>query len=138
MADSLCTRTSAQSTTHTPAACTRCPASDKLSPKPEQVQPDEDAPLDMRTLYREQATCGYDRDLKLHAYEAERVMARLRGINAVTATLIACESNEVRLGDWMRSGLLEAIHALTADAERFIELANDRAEPGAREVNHGV
>lgn len=89
---------------------------------------EESAPLDLHRLYQQQAACGYTRDLVLNATQVQDLVTRLRGINAITAVLIAGDNTEqLHLGDWLRAGLTEAISALTWDMANDLERINERA-----------
>lgn len=91
-------------------------------------QPDttEDQPLNIHELYRMTAVCGYDRDLTLMKWQAGEIAARLRGVDSITALLMA--EGDFVLSSWMRNGLLEAIHALNSDTRAQLERINERAE----------
>lgn len=87
--------------------------------------------MDMHAMYREQAAAGYTRDLTLRASEVQAVTARLRGMEAISAVLIAGLDNEaLKLGAWMRGGLVEAMHALAADAYQVLERNDTSAQKG--------
>ena len=91
--------------------------------------PVESAPLDLHGLYRNQAACGYTRDLTLRSHIVQSITARLRGISTITAVLIASDNTEMlHLGDWLRAGLTEAISALASDAQDDIERINNQAQ----------
>lgn len=88
----------------------------------------EPAPLDLHSLYQQQAACGYTRDLVLHATQVQSLNASLRGINAVVAVLVAADDAEqIGISDWMRSGLTEAIRALSWGMTKELESANEHA-----------
>ena len=89
---------------------------------------DESAPLNLHHLYQQQAACGYTRDLVLRAHQVQDLVSRLRGINAITAVLIAGDDTEqLHLGDWLRAGLTEAVGALAWDMTEHLERINERA-----------
>lgn len=91
---------------------------------------DEQA-LDVHALFQERATCGYDRDLTLAAHEVQYITARLRGIGSISALLIAAgDRNEMKLSEWMESGLTEALHALAEDAQSILDSSNERSRKG--------
>lgn len=92
----------------------------------------DEQPFDMHREYQLNADCGYTRDLKLPACEAQSVAARLRGANAVTAILIAEGAENVSLGGYLRGGLLDALNCLIGDAITTLEQANNEA--GDREA----
>lgn len=83
--------------------------------------------LDLHDAYTKTAVCGYTRDLILDKHQAQAMAARLRGIACITAVLMT-EGTETELGEWMRGGLVEAVHALTSDTQDILERVNSRAE----------
>ncbi len=87
----------------------------------------EDDRLDLHAVYRDQMQCGYTRDLVLPSHGAATLAGRLRGIKAVGSVLLAGEGLDVNLGEWLRSGLLEAVLHLTDDAYSDLESLNERA-----------
>lgn len=93
--------------------------------QPDQCQ--EFVPTDLHDLYQRHARCGYATDLMLTQHQAQEVAARLRGIAAITGVLIACRDEEVKLGDYLRSGLHDALNALADDATAYIEEAATKA-----------
>lgn len=109
---------------------------DQLRRHIQQPAPDaeDDQPLDLHQVYREEMQCGYDRDLLLHAHTVQSIQSRLRAINVVSAVLFAGDTLGTKMSDWMRSGLIEAVHALSADAAASIEEANTRAKRVAKGV----
>ena len=90
----------------------------------------DESPVDLHHEYSLNAHCGYTRDLKLPACEAQSVAARLRGANAVTAILMTEGTENVSLGGYLRGGLLDALHCLIGDAMVALEHANDEASKG--------
>lgn len=96
------------------------------TPTRDELAQDANAAVDLHALYRRAAVCGYGDALTFTASNVQSIQARLRGITAVSAILIAeVGSTEIDLGAWMRSGLVEAVHALAADASREIDRLND-------------
>lgn len=91
--------------------------------------------VNVHDLFLEMSACGYTHSLTLSDTEAKGIASRLRGISAVSALLIAGgDEDSLELGDWMRSGLLEALHALADDAGSFLSRSNTRAQKGQRNV----
>lgn len=89
---------------------------------------EESAPLDLHRLYQQQAAGEYTRDLMLSRSTVQGITARLRGISAITAVLIAADDSEpLCLGAWLSAGLIEAVHALASDAHYDIERINNLA-----------
>ena len=94
---------------------------------------DEPTPLNLHDVYRTHAGCGYTRSLTLAPIQVQQLTARLRGINAIVGVLIAGNDTEVlHLGDWLRSGLVEAISSLSLDAANDIDRANEHAAKTAK------
>ena len=86
-------------------------------------------PLDLHDAYQEQSACGYEHDLRLHKHQVQEMAERLRGIASISAILIAEGGGyDVKLGDWLRGGLIGAIHSLTQDMQKDLERANDRIQ----------
>ena len=89
-------------------------------------------PLDLHGLYRQQAACGYTHGINLSSHQAQAIAARLRGITAITSLFIAATDSEaLTLGEWLRGGLVEAVHTLAWDVSRDMEEANNRKKGGA-------
>lgn len=87
--------------------------------------------LDVHALYKQQAGCGYDRDLGLSAFEVQGIAARLRGIRAISALFIAAgDSDALKLGGWIDGGLNDALQALAEDAHSILEQHNNRVQKG--------
>lgn len=91
------------------------------------VPGDEQSPLDLHDLYHQQEAAGYSRDLTLPSHVVQSLAQSLRGINAVTAVLIAGDNETLRLGDWLRGGLIEAANALSWSMSNDLERANEHA-----------
>ncbi len=86
----------------------------------------ESAPLDLHALYHQQSACGYTRNLTLRATQAQQLTASLRGITAITAVLMAESDDEtLHLGNWLRAGLVEAVHSLAWSASNDLERINE-------------
>ena len=104
-----------------------------LAPLGTSAPNDEPTPLNLHDVYRTHAGCGYTRSLTLAPIQVQQLTARLRGINAIVGVLIAGNDTEVlHLGDWLRSGLVEAIGSLSLDAENDIDRANEHAAKTAK------
>ena len=90
--------------------------------------------LNLHDVYREQMQCGYTRDLILHPHGAATLAGRLRGIQAVGSVLLAGESLDANLGEWLRSGLIEAVLHLAGDAHSDLDALNDHAAKAEKGV----
>lgn len=104
-----------------------------LAPLGTSAPNDEPTPLNLHDVYRTHAGCDYTRSLTLAPIQVQQLTARLRGINAIVGVLIAGNDTEVlHLGDWLRSGLVEAISSLSLDAANDIDRANEHAAKTAK------
>ena len=81
--------------------------------------------LDLHGLYQRNTTCGYHDDLTLSACEVQSITARLRGAAAISALMLATiNREEFAVSEYIQSGLVEAMHALTTDVQDSIEKRN--------------
>ena len=94
----------------------------------------DDDRLSLHDVYREQTQCGYVRDLVLPSHGAATLAGRLRGIKAVGSVLLAGEGLDVNLGEWLRSGLIEALLHLAEDAHSDLDALNDHAAKAEKAV----
>lgn len=90
--------------------------------------------LSLHDVYREQMQCGYTRDLVLPFNRAANLAGRLRSIQAVGSVLLAGEGHDVALGEWLRSGLIEAVLHLAGDAHSDLDTLNDHAAKAEKAV----
>ena len=89
----------------------------------------DESPVDLHDLHRQQSQGGYDNPLNLERCEASSMAASLRGLIAVTAVLQAgMDTDCIKLGDWLKGGLLDAVHELATSTQYTLEAANSRAE----------
>lgn len=86
--------------------------------------------LDVQRAYKSAAECGYHRDLLIASNQAQGLAARLRGIASITAVLMT-DGTDMDLGEYLRGGLVEAVHMLADDAAGVLEGINSRAEKRA-------
>ena len=96
---------------------------------------DGDGRTSLHDVYQQQAECGYDKDLLLPRFTLQSIAARLRGISAISAVLLAGEGADVSLGDWMRPGLIEAVGVIAEDAQRILI---DERDKYASEAKKGL
>ena len=94
----------------------------------------DDDRLSLHDVYREQMQCGYTRDLVLPSHGVATLAGRLRGIKAVGSVLLAGESLDMNLGEWFRSGLIEAVLHLAEDAHSDLDALNDHAAKAEKAV----
>lgn len=107
-------------------------ASAQPTPARDEFAQDANAAVDLHALYRRAAVCGYGDALTFTGSNVQSIQARLRGITAVSAVLIAeVGSTDIDLGAWMRSGLVEAVHAMAVDASWEIDRLNYCQHPSA-------
>lgn len=67
--------------------------------------------------------------MNLEQCEASSMAASLRGLVAVTAVLQAgMDADYIKLGNWLKGGLLDAVHELAVSTQYTLEAANSRAE----------
>lgn len=99
-----------------------------LAPLGTSAPNDEPTPLNLHDVYRTHAGCGYTRSLTLAPNQVQQLTARLRGIHAINAVLIASsDDNTLNLGQWLRHGLVEAANALAWVAANDLDDINERA-----------
>lgn len=92
------------------------------------------APLDLHDLSQSLHAAGYNNALTLNPMQVQNMAASLRGIGAITAVLIAGnDTDELKLGEWMRGGLIDAIDQLAFCIAADLEQANDRANTAQQE-----
>ena len=98
---------------------------------------EEDAPLNLQEVYSLYSTCGYTNDVQMNEHEAARLAGRLRAICAVAGVLMTDNGTDAALGDYLRSGLTQAVHLLSLDSLCDLEKASDRtAKAVQKEVAH--
>ena len=88
--------------------------------------------LNLHDVYRKQKQCDYTRDLVLHSHSAAPLAGRLRGSQAVSSVVLAGEGLDVSLGEWLRSGLIEAIQHLAEDSYSDLETLKDHADHASK------
>ena len=105
----------------------------QVAAQAEPCQDFDEQPFDVHATYQQQSDCGYDRALTLNPHEVQSIIARLRGITAISALFIAAgDRDALKLGEWMEGGLKDALHALAEDAYSVLEHRNNRAQKEAR------
>ncbi|QXL83271.1 hypothetical protein [Comamonas sp. NLF-1-9] len=82
-------------------------------------------PLDLHEIYMAQAFGDFSAGVRLGAFDARRLAQRLRGIEAISAVLLACgDDNRLRISARMLSGLADAVHALALEAIDVLDRAD--------------
>ncbi len=118
MADSVCTRTSAQSPD----------IFDRWAAEGAAARAAQSTAFNLQDKFTLCAAAGYDRGLALHPQQVQSIAARLRGISAIAAVLmVAGDPEDMQLGDRIHMGLVEAIEALTSDAASVLDRADEHA-----------
>lgn len=87
----------------------------------------ESTALDLHAQYLQQSACSYSQPLALHAHQAQQLAASLRGITAITAVLMAEEEDVLHLGNWLRAGLIDAVHTMARSATDELEAIHEHA-----------
>ena len=84
---------------------------------------------------------GFTHDLRLQSHQAANLARSLRGIEA-TARVLVAETGEdysdsaLILGDYLRSGLIEAIVTMAASAGDLMDQVNDQAKAASKAARH--
>ena len=94
---------------------------------------DDRPPFDLHAAVQAHAAAGFTRPLQLQSRQAASLARSLRGIDAVASVLSAetgedCSDTALILGDYLRSGLLEAIGAMATNAGELLEVINDQTK----------
>ena len=94
---------------------------------------DDRPPFDLHAAAQTHAAAGFTRPLQLQSRQAASLARSLRGIDAVASVLSAetgddCSDTALILGDYLRSGLLEAIGAMATNAGELLEVINDQTK----------
>ncbi|MBA4263789.1 MAG: hypothetical protein C0453_01795 [Comamonadaceae bacterium] len=85
--------------------------------------PEDTGEFDLHEAYQLAQECGFERDLILRSDQVQQIAARLRGISSISAVLIT-DTVDVKLGDYLRGGLVEAVNALANDTAEILEVVN--------------
>ena len=90
-------------------------------------------PLDLHAAANASEAAGFNHTIQLQRHQAAHLARSLRGIDAVNRILISetgddCSDTALILGDYLRSGLLEAIGAMATNAGELLEVINDQTK----------
>ena len=93
----------------------------------------EHQPLNLHAAARASEAAGFTRPIQLQSHQMAHLARSLRGIDAVASVLSAetgddCSDTALILGDYLRSGLLEAIGAMATNAGELLEVINDQTK----------
>lgn len=78
--------------------------------------------LDLHELYMQEAFSGFERAVIFQPFDAQTMVQRLRGIEAIAAVLLAAgDGNQLHLAPCLVGGLATAAHALARDAVNALE-----------------
>ena len=94
---------------------------------------DDPPAFDLHAAAHANTTAGFTHSLRLQSHQAAHLARSLRGIDAVASVLSAetgddCSDTALILGDYLRSGLLEAIGAMATNAGELLEVINDQTK----------
>ena len=79
-------------------------------------------PLDLHELYMQEVFSGFERAVIFQPFDAQTMVQRLRGIEAIAAVLLAAgDSNQLHLAPCLVGGLATAAHALARDAVNALD-----------------
>ena len=98
---------------------------------------DDRPPFDLHAAVQAHAAAGFTRPLQLQSRQAASLARSLRGIEAAARVLVA-ETGEdysdtaLILGDYLRSGLAEAIVTMSANAGELLDTLNDQAQAASK------
>lgn len=92
---------------------------------------DDPQPFDLHAAAHAHTVAGFTYSLRLQSHQAASLARSLRGIEAAARVLVA-ETGEdysdtaLVLGDYLRSGLTEAIVTMAANAGELLDRVNDQ------------
>ena len=91
-------------------------------------------PVDIHAQYMHHSVGGFEYALLLRPVCVQSLAANLRGIRAIVAVLsVESGSGDIELGEWIRSGLVDAIDALALSSSAILdENASERPCQGGR------
>ena len=97
----------------------------------------EHQPLNLHAAARASEAAGFTRPIQLQSHQMAHLARSLRGIEAAARVLVA-ETGEdysdtaLILGDYLRSGLAEAIVTMSANAGELLDTLNDQAQAASK------
>ena len=100
---------------------------------------DDPPAFDLHAAAHANTTAGFTHSLRLQSHQAAHLARSLRGIEAAARVLVA-ETGEdysdtaLILGDYLRSGLAEAIVTMSANAGELLDTLNDQAQAASKRV----
>ena len=101
----------------------------------------EHQPLNLHAAARASEAAGFTRPIQLQSHQMAHLARSLRGIDAVASVLSAetgddCSDTALILGDYLRSGLIEAIVTMAASAGDLMDQVNDQAKAASKAARH--
>ena len=100
---------------------------------------DDPPPFYLHAAAHANTVAGFTHNLRLQSHQAAHLARSLRGIEAAARVLVA-ETGEdysdtaLILGDYLRSGLAEAIVTMSANAGKLLDTLNDQAQAASKRV----
>ena len=98
---------------------------------------DDPPPFYLHAAAHANTVAGFTHNLRLQSHQAAHLARSLRGIEAAARVLVA-ETGEdysdtaLVLGDYLRSGLVEAIVTMSANAGELLDTLNDQAQAASK------
>ncbi len=98
---------------------------------------DDPPPFYLHAAAHANTVAGFTHNLRLQSHQAAHLARSLRGIEAVARVLVA-ETGEdysdtaLVLGDYLRSGLVEAIVTMSANAGELLDTLNEQAQAASK------
>ena len=98
---------------------------------------DDPPAFDLHAAAHANTTAGFTHSLRLQSHQAAHLARSLRGIEAAARVLVA-ETGEdysdtaLILGDYLRSGLVEAIVTMSANAGELLDTLNEQAQAASK------
>ena len=94
---------------------------------------DDPRPFDLHAAAHANTVAGFTHTLRLQSHQAASLARSLRGIEATARVLVAetgedCSDTALVLGDYLRSGLIESIVTMAANAGELLDTVNDQAQ----------
>ena len=102
---------------------------------------DDPPAFNLHAVAHAHTVAGFTHDLRLQSHQAANLARSLRGIEA-TARVLVAETGEdysdsaLILGDYLRSGLIEAIVTMAASAGDLMDQVNDQAKAASKAARH--
>lgn len=97
--------------------------------------------FNLHTAAHANTVAGFTSPLRLQSHQAAQLASSLRGMEAIARVLVAvtgedCSDTALIVGDYLRSGLLEAIVSMAANAGEMLETLNNQAKAAQTANQH--